>query len=162
MLLDVPILAMDSGRPVINLNSVLISNARTFFGSRRTLKSSLLKIKKAAAFKKNIEIAYEAPSSRGSLKTLHYSISEIKGSKGFKPRKADQRIGYFLTSYDDYGKYEADDTEVNYINRWHLEKRDDSLKMSPPKKPIIFYIEHTTPVRYRCLLYTSPSPRYRG
>jgi len=149
VLLDVPILTMDSGRPVINLNSVLISNSRTFFGYGRNLKSSLLKIKKAAAFKKNIEIAYEAPTSGGNLKTLHYSISEIKGSKGFKPRKADQRIGYFLTSYDDYGKYEADDTEINYINRWHLEKRDDSLKMSPPKKPIVFYIEHTTPVRYR-------------
>ena len=149
VLLDVPILTMDAGRPVINLNSVLISNSRTFFGYGRNLRSGLLKIKKASAFKKNIEIAYEAPTSGGNLKTLHYSISEIKGSDGFKPRKADQRIGYFLTSYNDYGKYEQDDMKVNYINRWHLEKRDDSLKMSPPKKPIVFYIEHTTPVRYR-------------
>jgi hypothetical protein len=56
VLLDVPILTMDSGRPVINLNSVLISNSRTFFGYGRSLKSSLLKIKKASAYKKNIEI----------------------------------------------------------------------------------------------------------
>ena len=149
VLLDVPILAMDGGKPVINLNSVLVSNARTFFGYGRTPKSGLLKIVQADAFEKNIEIAYEAPMSDGHLKTLHYSISEIKGSSGFEPRKADQRIGYFLTSYDDYGKYESDDTKVNYINRWHLEKRDSKLKMSPPKRPIVFYIEHTTPVRYR-------------
>jgi hypothetical protein len=62
---------------------------------------------------------------------------------------ADQRIGYFTTSYSDYGKYEGDDTDVRYVNRWHLEKRDPKLKLSPPKQPIVFYIEHTTPVRYR-------------
>ena len=149
VLLDVPILTMDGGKPVINLNSVLVSKARTFFGYGRSPRSGLLKIIQADAFEKNIEIAYEAPMSNGHLKTLHYSISEIKGSSGFEPRKADQRIGYFLTSYDDYGKYESDDTDVNYINRWHLEKRDSKLKMSPPKRPIVFYIEHTTPVRYR-------------
>src|SRR5690606_13357796 len=38
---------------------------------------------------------------------------------------------------------------VRYANRWHLEKRDPSLKLSPPKEPIVYYIEHTVPVRYR-------------
>ena len=111
--------------------------------------SSLIAIKKAKVFPDNIEVAFEVPMSNGDLKTLHYSISKIEGSKSFKPRKADQRIGYFTTSYSDYGKYESDDTDVHYINRWHLEKRDDKLKLSPPKSPIVFYIEHTTPVRYR-------------
>ena len=36
-----------------------------------------------------------------------------------------------------------------YINRWHLQKRDSKLKLSPPKEPIRFYVEHTAPVRYR-------------
>jgi hypothetical protein len=62
---------------------------------------------------------------------------------------ADTRIGYFTTSYNDLGKYSEPDTWVRYINRWHLEKADPSLKLSPPKEPIIFYIEHTTPIRYR-------------
>ena len=65
------------------------------------------------------------------------------------PAIADQRIGYFTTSYSDYGKYKEDEVAVNFINRWHLEKRDPSLKVSPPVEPIRFYIEHTTPVRYR-------------
>ncbi|MBL8990504.1 MAG: zinc-dependent metalloprotease, partial [Phycisphaerae bacterium] len=42
-----------------------------------------------------------------------------------------------------------DDKWVRYINRWHLEKADPRLKVSPPKKPIVFYVEHTVPVRYR-------------
>jgi len=150
VLLSLPILTMQKGGgPVIDLDSLLIGNASKFFGPDVRPQSTLLTVKKAKVFPSNIEIAIEAPMSNGLLKTLHYSISKIKGSPGYKPRKADQRIGYFTTSYDDYGKYTDNDTTVRYINRWHLEKRDPKLKLSPPKKPIVFYIEHTTPVRYR-------------
>ena len=58
-------------------------------------------------------------------------------------------MGYFTTSFSDLSKYEDDDTRVRYINRWQLQKRDPSLKLSPPKEPIRFYVEHTAPVRYR-------------
>lgn len=150
VLLSMPILHMPKGGgPVIDLDSLLVGNARTFFGSGVSPQSSLIKIKKAKAFPSNIEVAFEVPMSDGNLKTLHYSISKIVGTPGFKPRKADQRIGYFTTSYSDYGKYDGDDTKVHYINRWHIEKSKSELKLSPPKQPIIFYIEHTTPVRYR-------------
>ena len=158
VLLSLPILHHTKGQgPVIDLDQLLVRNAETFLGrSVVPLRTDsygseryLIKIKKAKVFPKNIEVAFEVPMSNGIIKTIHYSISEIKGSESYKPRVADQRIGYFTTSYDDYGKYDEDDTEVRYINRWHLEKRDPKLKLSPPKKPIIFYIEHTTPVRYR-------------
>ncbi len=148
VLLSLPILAKSkSGGPIIDLDELLVGNARTFLGV--SPQSSLVSITKAKSFANNVEVAFEVPMSNGTLKTLHYSISEIKGSPGFKPRKADERIGYFTTAYDDYGQYEGDDTAVRYINRWHLEKRDPNLKLSPPKNKIRFYIEHTTPVRYR-------------
>ena len=35
------------------------------------------------------------------------------------------------------------------IHRWHLEKADPNLELSPPKQPIIFYLESKIPVRYR-------------
>ena len=149
VLMDVPILTMDRNAPVIDLNTLLVDNADVFFGRGVSPQKNLVSITKAKAYPKNIEIAYEIAMRSGKLKTIHYSISEIKGSDGYKPRVADQRIGYFLTSYQDYGKYESDTTSVRYINRWHLEKHDEDLKLSPPKKPIVFYIEHTTPVRYR-------------
>ncbi len=150
VLLSMPILTMTKGSgPVIDLDQLLVGNAKTFFGAGVNPQSTLLTIKKAKAFPDNVEIAFEVPMSDGNLKTLHYSISKIQGTPEFKPRMADQRIGYFTTSYSDYGKYEGDETKVHYVNRWHLEKRDPKLKLSPPKKPIVFYIEHTTPVRYR-------------
>lgn len=151
VLLDLPILTLSPrGGPVIDGDALLVSNASTFFGSRgRSRNPGLAKIVKAKVFPRNIELAFEMPNSAGNLQTLYYSISEIQTSPSYKPRVADQRIGYFTTSYSDFGKYQNDDVDVNYINRWHLEKRDPSLSVSPPKEPITFYLEHTTPVRYR-------------
>ncbi len=121
VLLSVPIVAMDKGKgPIIDLDGLLVGNASKFLGFGYRPQSSLVSIKKAKVFPKNIEVAFEVPMSNGELKTLHYSISKIEGSPSYKPRKADQRIGYFTTSYSDYGKYESDDTDVRYINRWHL------------------------------------------
>ncbi len=149
VMISLPILAIEGAGPVIDLNHLLVSNASVFLGGDYRAQSNLVDVKRLKAFPKNVEIAFEVPMGNGQLKTLHYSISKIEGTANFKPRKADQRIGYFVTSYSDYGKYEKDETNVYYINRWNLEKRDPSLKLSPAKQPIVFYVEHTTPVRYR-------------
>ena len=151
VMLDVPIVCLGPSKtPVIDMDALLVGQASKFFpSSSRGINPRLIKIKTAKSFPKNVELAFEAPVSGGKLKTLHYSISKIPSSTGYKPRKADARVGYFLTSYTDLGKYKRDETTVRFINRWHLEKADPSLKMSPPKQPIVFYIEHTTPKRYR-------------
>ncbi|MGN6545986.1 MAG: zinc-dependent metalloprotease [Aureliella sp.] len=151
VLLDLPIVTMSPrGGPVIDGDSLLVGNASIFFGSTgRSQNPALAKLVKSKAFPQNVELAFEMPNSRGQLQTLYYSISEIPTNTGYTPRLADQRIGYFTTSYSDYGKYKDDEVEVHYVNRWHLQKRDPSLKISPPVEPIKFYIEHTTPVRYR-------------
>jgi len=82
---------------------------------------------------------------------MSYSLSTIpESSKNYKPRKADDRVGYFLTTRLDWQKdYKQDTLFDRYINRWHLEKRDPSLKLSAPKNPIVWYIEKTVPVQYR-------------
>ena len=151
VMLDLPIVTMSPrGGPVIDGDALLVANASTFFGSAgRSQNPALAKIVKSKVFPQNVELAFELPNTRGQLQTLYYSISEIPGSTGYSPRIADQRIGYFTTSYSDYGKYKEDEVAIHFINRWHLQKRDPSLKISPPVEPIKFYIEHTTPVRYR-------------
>jgi hypothetical protein len=152
MLLTIPIITIGpSGGPVIDLDSILVGKASKFFGPSVVNREmgGLFKLQKAKAFPLNIELAFEIPTASGKLSSLHYSISELNPKSNYRPRVADERIGFFITSYSDLGKYNADETKVRYINRWHLEKRDPRLKTSPPKNPIVFYIEHTTPVRYR-------------
>ncbi len=150
VILDVPILTYQSkGGPVIDLDDLLIGKASRFFGYEVSgINPKLFKAIKYKAFPENVEVAFEVPV-RGKLKILHYSIKLIKPNKEYKPRPADERVGYFVTNYRDYGKFQRDTTRTRYINRWHLEKADAKLKLSPPKQPIVFYIEHTTPIRYR-------------
>ncbi len=161
VLLDVPILAMGpSGRPVIDLKELLAGRVKDMFGAGGAVggfiggglsqaNARLAGLKSAKAFPENIEISYEMPTAGGRMQEFHYSISRIPDSTGYTPRVADERIGYFTTVYRDLGKFTEEDKWVRYINRWNLEKADPRLKVSPPKEPIIFYIEHTTPVRYR-------------
>ena len=83
------------------------------------------------------------------MKEFHYSISLMEQNSGYQPREADERVGYFTTVYRDLGKSTEKEKWIRYINRWHLEKRDPKLTKSPPKEPIVFYIESSVPVRYR-------------
>ncbi len=86
--------------------------------------------------------------SRGITINVHYSISKLK-STGYKPRLADDRVGYFLTVLKDYSKNGKADRFVRYINRWHLEPADPGAELSPPKKPIVFWMEKTIPFKHR-------------
>ena len=78
----------------------------------------------------------------------HYSLSTLPESD-FRPRAADDRVGHFNTLYQDYTSVLDDDPYVRYVNRWHLEKAEPRFKRSPPKKPIVFWLENTIPVEYR-------------
>jgi hypothetical protein len=164
VLVDVPIVSTGpNGQPVIDLDDLFVSNGSTFipmgggggggrFGGAPTgggVNARLLNIAKAKTFPQNTEVAIEVPTGGGSLTTFHYSISLMPDSTGYKPREADERVGYFMTVYRDLGQYDQEKKWTRYIERWHLEKRDPKLKLSPPKEPIVFYIEHTVPVRYR-------------
>jgi hypothetical protein len=152
VVLDLPILTIPPNRgPVIDLDEFLLGHASQFFGwSVQGLNPRLATIKTAKAFPNNIEVGIEVPvGGEGRLKTLHYSISLIPDNTGYRPRPADERVGYFVTAYNDLGKFKERESRVRYINRWNLEKADPSLDISPPKNPIVFYMEHTTPIRYR-------------
>ncbi len=151
VVLDVGILCMGpGGGPVIDLDELFIGRADRFFGSLvEGANSGLSKIVEAKAFPKNIEVSIELPVQDGRLVTLHYSLSDVPQETGYEPRRADRRVGFFYTNFEDRARNDGDPQTVRYIQRWHLEKADPKLNLSPPKKPIVFYIEHTTPVRYR-------------
>jgi hypothetical protein len=146
-----------SGAPVIDLFMLLTQRSPQFLGptfTRSFLRGGIdpmtAKLHQLKVFPSNLEIEVDLPPvGRGPITTVHYSLSELKET-GYRPRLADDRVGYFLTSVKDYSKSPKDDSRfVRYINRWHIQKADPRLKLSPPKEPIVFYIEKTVPVQYR-------------
>ena len=146
-----PIVCMGpGGGPVIDLDQLLVKNASKFFG-RFAAKANfaLTKIESAKAFPYNLELTISFPRGSGQIATIHYSIGAPPPSKGYTPREADRRVGIYYVDFVDRSKYDDSSQKTRYVTRWHLEKADPSLKLSPPKQPIIYYIEHTTPIRYR-------------
>jgi Met-zincin/Domain of unknown function (DUF5117)/Domain of unknown function (DUF5118) len=112
-------------------------------------------------FPKNIELQVAAtyasngkesidsvPDARGVTVNVHYSISELPETS-YRPRLADDRVGYFVAAKKDFSKKDLDDRFVRYITRWNLEKADPKADFSTPKQPIIFWLEKTIPFKYR-------------
>lgn len=90
--------------------------------------------------------------SRALSLRVHYSLSQLPENNNYRPRLADERVGYFHTTYKDFSNDNQTDPFVRYINRWHLEKQDPSATISPPKKPIVFWIDNAVPTEYRAAI----------
>jgi hypothetical protein len=86
--------------------------------------------------------------SRSMLHRYHYSLSALPET-GYQPRFADDRIGHFLTIYQDYSSLLEETPYKYYITRWQLEKSEPKYILSKPKKPVVFWIENSVPVEYR-------------
>lgn len=145
-----------AGNPVVDLGAIFKSDMMgwsRFFG--RAVNPALSKWGEYKAFPKNVELPVETamsdqgPGATATRVLLHYSLSELPKTD-YKPRHADERVGYFMTATKDWGKkYDADTLFNRYIRRWDLQKVDPSLKLSPVKEPIVWYVEKTVPIRWR-------------
>ncbi|MFN6472946.1 MAG: zinc-dependent metalloprotease [Nostoc sp. SerVER01] len=89
------------------------------------------------------------PDSRALTLKVHYSFSQLRENNGYIPRLADDRVGYFITAFQNFSNNNSQEEFVRYINRWHLEPSDPNAALSPPKKPIVFWIENAVPLEYR-------------
>ena len=88
------------------------------------------------------------PDPRSVPIVMKYDLLELQ-STGYHPRNADDRVGHFVTIYEDFTSDHPYEPYVHYITRWQLEKADPSAKLSPPKQPIVYWIENTVPLEYR-------------
>jgi hypothetical protein len=86
---------------------------------------------------------------RGFTVNIRYSLSQLPINNGYEPRAADERVGYFISAFRAPFQAGQPDPFVRYINRWHLEKADPNAELSPPKEPIVFWVENTVPPQYR-------------
>jgi hypothetical protein len=163
------IVADSSGGHLVDMTSIFMSDDqeigqeigygfrfasdRSTFAAVKTFPSNL-ELQVAAVYSgsvANARLRETVVDPRGVQIHVHYSLSELPkvGGNDYETRLADDRVGYFLTVLKDFTDKEDDQHFVRYINRWHLEKKDDSISMSPPQEPIRFYIERTVPVWLR-------------
>ena len=74
---------------------------------------------------------------------IHHSF--LRAPTGYTPRRADPRIGVSSVGFRDYAKPFNENTEVEWVTRWRLEKQNPGAAMSEPKKPIVFYLDAGIP-----------------
>ena len=148
-----------SGDPVIDLGALLKSDLAEVSVLYRGLSvnADLSKCAKIKVFPKNLELGIDLammsgrPGGSGSWINVHYSLSELP-KNDYKPRVADDRVGYFMVASKDWTRSHGDKTVFNrYINRWRLEPEDPEAEVSDvrPEDQIVFYIEKTVPKQFR-------------
>lgn len=93
--------------------------------------------------------------STGTPSTYELSNSLVLLPKeSIQPRYFDERVGYFSTSYTDFDANPQGVKRVQMITRWRLEPKPEDVEkykrgeLVEPKKPIIFYIDPTTPKKW--------------
>jgi hypothetical protein len=79
---------------------------------------------------------------------LHHSMVKLP-EQPLLPRIFDERVGFFTQNLLDYSRDEQRAPHVRYIARWRLEKKDPSADLSEPVKPIVYYVDSATPVKWR-------------
>ena len=166
ILLSLPIVTVNpaGSAPLIDFSDIFLTDisqlGRSGMGGLDRSRSSWHRVK---GFPNNMELEVEATfqgggrgyrgddgvaDPRGVTVVIHYSLIRLPDG-GYRPRVADDRVGYFLSASKDFGVSDPDSSFVRYINRWRLEKADPKAKLSPPKKQIVWYIEDTVPFEYR-------------
>ena len=108
----------------------------------------------------DIEVSYvfNSPSNepentqdkRNNSVKVRYSFISYPG-EGFETRFENQNIGYFTEQVTDLTSIDITPYR-DLINKWRLEKKDPAANLSPPIKPIKFWIENSTPLELRELI----------
>ena len=113
-------------------------------------------IESVKAFPENIEtkvlLTYRRMGGGGGAAItvlLHHSMVKLP-EEPMRPRKFDERVGYFTEDFEEYGNIKNHQVEnVKYVTRWRLDKKDPNAEVSEPKKPIVYYIGREVPDQFR-------------
>lgn len=88
------------------------------------------------------------PDARSLFMSVTYNFAPLP-AQPMRPRLADQRVGFFTSSYIDFGNDHQEGRRTHVIERWRLEKKDPQAAVSEPKEPIRVVMDRNIPERWR-------------
>jgi Met-zincin/Domain of unknown function (DUF5117) len=132
-------------------------------GNLNTAKSKYDKIR---SFPKNtdviVELAFDNPSpvNMGGKEITDARYNRIRFQHSFiempvndyRPRRDDPRVGFFTQEINDQTSKSVTPYH-DLINRWYLKKKDPAAALSEPVEPIVWWVENTTPVELRQIIF---------
>ena len=158
----------DKNSYVIDVTSLFKNDVKMFGfpqSSRKSYKISSLDsklsfIESIRSFPLNIETkhikTYKSSDSRnGQISMVLNNSMVLLPKKPMKRRYYDERVGWFTSSQIDYGIDNQEAETVRYLDRWRLEIKEEDInkfkngELVEPKKPIVYYLDPATPVKWR-------------
>ena len=148
-----------------SLQQIKASYPPTYRGFRLGNLSKKTRYNKIRSYPENTDVVvnyfFETryPSNRGSDAVtdarnvsimVQHSLIKMPDDN-YNTRVDDTRLGYFTTRSNDMTSLDR----LNYrdfINRWRLEKKNPDQALSDPVKPIVWWIENTTPYEFRDII----------
>ena len=167
---DIAALNTDSTGVVIDVTDLFVddipalglqSSRRSSFGVRRLDKSRTF-IEQIRSFPENVEVrhvlTYDAskPPSNSSTNTITVEMAQsmlLLPEEPMKPRLCDDRVGLFSVQFSRYSSEQQKVETTCYVTRWKLEPSDPDAyargELVEPVEPIVYYIDRTTPEKWR-------------
>ncbi|MEO0556992.1 MAG: zinc-dependent metalloprotease, partial [Bacteroidota bacterium] len=171
--MDIETLGSDSASVVVDATSLFVGDtpifglpqsARDQFQVRR-LDGGRSFLARANAYPENVEVrsvlTYVAgrPPSNASTGTVSVEMAHsmiLLPEETMRPRRYDERVGYFAVSQIDYGLDVQRAEQRRYITRWKLVPKDKEAyargELVEPEEPIVYYIDPATPEKWRPFL----------
>jgi hypothetical protein len=88
------------------------------------------------------------PDPRSMFLGFYYSFMPLPAQQ-MHGRLADDRIGHFVSTSQDFSDDVTPTTAVHLVSRWRLEKQDPSQALSEPRQPIVYWLDANIPEKYR-------------
>jgi hypothetical protein len=88
------------------------------------------------------------PDPRSMFLGFYYSFMPLP-AQPMHGRLADDRIGHFVSTSQDFSDDVTPTTAVHLVERWRLEKQDPAQELSEPKQPIVYWLDANIPEKYR-------------
>jgi len=161
------VVAEEGGRALVDATDFLLRDslvvpileASGHKGFRQDLARSAFRFERSGAFPLNSEIEVLAtfsadapadgiaevlPDGRTMSLLLHHTFLRLP-EPGFEVREQDPRVGLLSERHLDHTAPFSEPIERQLTNRWRLQKRDPAAALSPPVKPLRFYLDRGMP-----------------
>lgn len=134
---------------------------RSYVTSFKTFPNNI-QIKAVRTYQRNantggFNIGGAAPTGPQATEPATFELSSswiMLPEKPMQPREFDDRVGFFTTSYVDFDANPQGVKTIQLVRRWRLEPKEEDVEkylrgeLVEPKKPIVFYIDPSTPKKW--------------
>ena len=160
---DIKALNADSTLSLIDVTDLVKGDNESLYFSKRQKKSSKMTslqndksyVKSVKTFPINTELrSVKSYTHQDNDDPLTFEINcslVLLPKEPMQARYYDERVGYFTSNYTDFDKNPQGIKTIGMIARWRLEPKSEDLEkykrgeLVEPEKPIVFYIDPTTP-----------------